>query len=140
MDKNLIKEHLRKTFVSEADTPGISVTEKAKKESGKINKQGLKDYAKVVEKDTKKEDKEMSNNKFNYTDKFQKTYHDEMEIMNGQEMLQYDMKPSEEFKEKAKEGIEGSSKMGNENKVGSAIVTGKQIGRASCRERVSSPV
>lgn len=120
MDKNLIKEHLRKTFVSEADTPGISVTEKAKKESGKINKQGLKDYAKVVEKDTKKEDKEMSNNKFNYTDKFQKTYHDEMEIMNGQEMLQYDMKPSEEFKKKAKEGIEGSSKMGNENKVGNA--------------------
>lgn len=120
MDKNLIKEHLRKTFVSEADTPGISVTDKSKKESGKINKQGLKDYAKVVEKDTKKEDKEMSKNKFNYTDKFQKTYHDEMEIMNGQEMIQYDMKPSEEFKKKAKEGIEGSSKMGNEGGIGNA--------------------
>jgi hypothetical protein len=120
MDKNLIKEHLRKTLVSEADTPGISVTEKAKKESGKINKQGLKDYAKGVEKDAKKENKEMSNNKINYTDKFQKTYHDEMEIMNGQEMLQYDMKPSEGFKKKAKEGIEGSSKMGNEGGVGNA--------------------
>jgi hypothetical protein len=120
MNKNIIKEHLRKTFVSEADTPGITITDKSKKESGKINKQGLKDYAKVVEKDAKKEDKEMSKNKFNYTDKFQKTYHDEMEIMNGQEMLQYDMNPSEEFKKKAKEGIEGSSKMGNEGGVGNA--------------------
>jgi hypothetical protein len=33
MDKKIIKEHLTKTFLVEENTPGISVTDKAKKES-----------------------------------------------------------------------------------------------------------
>ena len=46
MDKNIIKNHLSKRFLSEAATPGISVTNKVKKESGKINKKGVGQEAK----------------------------------------------------------------------------------------------
>ena len=126
MDKNTIKKALDKRFLSEDVTPGISVTNKVKKESGKSNKEGVKAIEKDVtayDKDLKNKDKDMSKmaaNKFNYTDDYEKTYHDEMEIMNGQEMLQYDRKPDKQFKEKAKEGVEGSSRMGNEGKVGNA--------------------
>jgi len=31
MDKNIIKNHLSKRFISEESTPGISVTDKARK-------------------------------------------------------------------------------------------------------------
>lgn len=115
MDKNIIKNHLIKRFVSEEATPGISVTAKANKESGKINKAGVAAVAKDVssyEKSIEKEPK-IAPNKFNYTDDNEKTYHDEMEIMNGQEMIQYSSEPGEEFKKRAEEAIEGSSRMGN---------------------------
>lgn len=119
MDKNIIKNHLIKRFVSEEATPGISVTDKAKKESDKINKAGVAAVAKDIkayEKPLKKEDPDsgkMAKNKYNYTDDAEKTYHDEMEILNGQEMIEYTSEPGAEFKQKAEEAIVGSSRMGN---------------------------
>jgi hypothetical protein len=125
MDKNIIKKHLNLTFLSEETVPGISVTASAKKESGKINKDGVKSIEKDVaafEKNIKadKDAKGMAQNKFNYDDDFEKTYHDEMEIMNGQEMLQYDSKPNDTFKKRAEEGMSGSAQMGNEGGIGNA--------------------
>jgi len=128
MDKNIIKNHLSKRFLSEEVSPAVKATNKAKKESGKINKDGVKAIEKDVvayDKTLKQKDKDMgkmATNKFNYADDFQKTYHDEMEIMNGQEMLQYDSKPDSNFTERAKEAIEGTSKMGNKG--------GKEVGNA----------
>ena len=119
MDKNIIKKHLTERFLKEEDTPGISVTNAAKKQSEKINKDAMKDvekqskdYSKSLKQDDVNTSK-MAQNKFNYTDDAEKTYHDEMEIMNGQEMIQYDRNPNKMFKERAKEAIEGSSRMGN---------------------------
>lgn len=118
MDKNIIKNHLNTRFLSEAkdNTPGISVTAAVNKKSGSINKDGVK----AIEKDVKSYDKDLKKSedsdvkKFNYNGDKETEYHDQMEIMNGQEMIEYDREPSEGFKERAKEGIEGSSKMGNE--------------------------
>lgn len=128
MDKNIIKKHLNLTFLSEETVPGISVTASAKKESGKFNKDGVKAIEKDVaafEKNIKadKDAKGMAQNKFNYDDDFEKTYHDEMEIMNGQEMLQYDSKPNDTFKKRAEEGMSGSAQMGNEGGIGNAEAT-----------------
>ena len=118
MDKNIIKKYLNESFLSEATTPGITVTDKNKKESGKINKAGVKDIEKKVGDfenavKTDPNSKEMAPNKYVYTDDFEETYHSEMEIMNGQEMIQYTNKPDDAFTEKALEAIEGSSRMGN---------------------------
>ena len=119
MDKKKIKEHLAKRFLSEDVTPGIAVTNKVKKDNAKVNKDGVKAIEKDVtgyDKDLKQKGKDMDQmapNKYSYDDKFEKTYHDEMEIMNGQEMLQYDSKPDARFLERAEEAIAGSSNMGN---------------------------
>ena len=137
MDKNIIKQHLTQRFISEAKietgTPGITVTNAANKKSGEINKAGVK----AVEKDVKSYDKElksdaskMAQNKFNYESDSEKEYHDQMEIMNGQEMIEYDSEPNKTFKEKSKEGLEGSTRMGNKG--------GKDTGNAEAMEGVSS--
>lgn len=128
MDKKIIKDHLTKRFLSEEVTPGISMANKIKKDNAKVNKKGVKDEAKdsldynkslKQDKDTSK----MAPNKYNYDDNFEKTYHDEMEIMNGQEMIQYDSKPDARFTERALEAIEGSAKMGNQSGIGNAQAT-----------------
>jgi len=118
MNKKTIKNHLVKRFLSEEVTPGISVTKNALNQSKKINAQGLKDiekniadFEKAVRPDANA--KEMAPSKFNYENKDEKTYHDQIEIMNGQEMIQYSSDPSERFKERALEAIAGSSNMGN---------------------------
>lgn len=119
MDKKNIKDLLKKTFVSEADTPpGLAIAKQMRNKSGKVNKDGLKDVNKKVadfEKGVKKDanNAEMPQNKFNYADDFQKDYHDQMEILNGMEMVKYDSIPEEQFVNRALEGIEGSSEMGN---------------------------
>lgn len=117
MDKNIIKKYLSDKFISEAATPGISVTDKALKDSDKINKDGvnainkdIKDYDKALKQTDKTK---MPTNKFNYVNPEDKEYHDEMETLNGQEMLEYDIEPSKEFKDRAKESLVGSSRMGN---------------------------
>ena len=117
MDKNIIKNHLNTRFVSEAKdvTPGIAVTAAVNKKSGTINKAGVKSIendVKGYDKDFKKS-ADMVGNKVNYNGDSEKEYHDQMEIMNGQEMIEYDREPNDTFKERAKEAIEGSSRMGN---------------------------
>jgi hypothetical protein len=118
MDKKNIKDLLKNTFIAEADNPGLAVTKAMHKKSGKVNKDSLKDVNKKVadfEKGVKKDtdSAEMPQNKFNYADDFQKDYHDQMEILNGMEMVKYDSVPEEQFVKRALEGIEGSSQMGN---------------------------
>lgn len=118
MNKKNIKDLLNKTFIAEADSPGLAVTQTMHKKSGKVNKDSLKDVNKKVadfEKTVKKdsESAEMPQNKFNYSDDFQKDYHDQMEILNGMEMVKYDAIPEEQYVKRALEGIEGSSQMGN---------------------------
>lgn len=130
MDKNKIKSMLNKRFLAEESTPGIKVTAAAQKKSGEINKDGVK----AIEKDTTaynkslKQDKDtskMAPNKFNYTDDAEKKYHEEMEIMNGQEMIQYDRDPSKQFKERAEEAIAGSSRMGNNPEWANVVAKGQ---------------
>lgn len=123
MYKNKIKDFLTDRFLNEVnsntDTPGISVTNSMHTKSGKINKDGikdtesnLKDYDKSVKKSAEGT-KNMPQNKFNYNGESEETYHAQMEIMNGQEMIEYDRKPEDKFTDRAIEAIEGSSNMGN---------------------------
>jgi hypothetical protein len=118
MDKNNIKKLLVKKFVNEA-TPGIDVTRAVLSKSKAFNDEGLKDIEKKL-KDADKgqiksasKTKDMPQNKFNYNSDSEKEYHQEMEIMNGNEMLEYDRDPDKMFKERAIEAIEGSTRMGN---------------------------
>jgi len=129
MDKINIKDLLNQTFVSEAKVPGLDITNKAKGESGKENKKAIKDMEKELsdyDKESKKETKDAKEPvKFNYTDDSEAEYHQEMEIMNGQEMIQYDRTPSEEYSKRAEEAIEGSSRMGNNPEWANVVVPGQ---------------
>jgi len=138
MDKNIIKQHLSERFLSEAketaNTPGITVTNAVNKKSGEQNKAGVKAIEKdltAYDKDVKK-DKDMSKmaqNKFNYEDG-ELEYHNQMEIMNGQESIEYDRPVGKQFSDRAKESLEGSTRMGNKG--------GKDMGNAEAMEGVSS--
>lgn len=130
MDKNIIKNHLNARFLTEESTPGIDVTKKALKQSEKINKAGVKDMDKELagyDKAIKKTDKvtKMPTNKFNYNGDKEKEYHDQMEIMNGQEMIQYDRQPNQEYKDRAEEAIAGSSRMGNNPEWANVVAKGQ---------------
>lgn len=127
MDKNLIKKHLSNFLKEEKD--GIpKVTKDALAKNKKINDDGVKAIGKdvtVIDKSMKKADEKMPENKFNYVNKDAETYHSEMEIMNGQEMIQYDRIPSERFTERALEAIEGSSNMGNNPEWANVVAKGQ---------------
>jgi hypothetical protein len=118
MDKNNIKKLLVKKFVNES-TPGIDVTRAVLSKSKAFNDEGLKDIEKKLkdadkgQKKSASKTKDMPQNKFNYNSDSEKEYHQEMEIMNGNEMLEYDRDPDKMFKERAIEAIEGSTRMGN---------------------------
>ena len=80
--------------------------QKAQKQYEKINKAAVKDMDKDLagyEKAIEKTDKvtKMPTNKFDYNQDSEKVYHDEMEIRNGQEMLNYDNEPSDTFTDRA---------------------------------------
>lgn len=123
MDKNIIKQHLTDRFLSEAkgdaSTPGIAVTKAVTAKAGAQNKKGVKDMEKELS-DYDKDIKKTINQglKYNYNPG-EKEYHDQMEIMNGQEMIQYD-RMDQKFKDRAEEMLVGSSKMGNEGGIGNA--------------------
>ena len=130
MDKKIIKNQLNARFLNEESTPGIDVTKRVNKESGKINKTAVKDMDKEAadyEKSITKTDKstKMPTNKFNYNGDKEKEYHDQMEIMNGQEMIQYDRDPNKEFKDRAEEAIAGSSRMGNNPEWANVVAKGQ---------------
>jgi hypothetical protein len=108
---------LREATLSEEKPVGLAQTDKIKGQSKGSNK----DYYKDVEKKMSAYEKASTTSakdsieepKFNYEGDSEKEYHDDMEIRNGMEMLNYDRKPSEKFTQRAKEAIEGSSNMGN---------------------------
>jgi hypothetical protein len=137
MDKNIIKQYLDKTFLSEAasekaaGTPGIRTAAKMAKDDAKINKAGVGEIGKEMKKyekgltKTDPNEKEMVPNKINYNTDDEKNYHDQMEIMNGQEMIQYDRTPNKIFKDRAIEAIEGSAKMGNNPEWANVVAKGQ---------------
>ena len=134
MDKNIIKQYLDKTFISEASkdsTPGIKLAGKMAKDDAKINKAGVGEIGKEMTKYekglTKKDpnEKQMAPNKINYNTDTEKEYHDQMEIMNGQEMIQYDRTPNKLYKDRAMEAIEGSTRMGNNPEWANVVVKGQ---------------
>jgi len=117
MDKELLKKILRESTLSEAKPVGLALTDKVKGEDKKENDA----YYKEVEKKMSDYEKASTSSpsdaieepKFNYDYEDEVEYHEDMEIRNGMEMLNYDRKPSEKFSQRAKEAIEGSSNMGN---------------------------
>jgi hypothetical protein len=129
MDKNSIKNLLDNTFLNEAKVPGLDITNKAKSESGKQNKKAIKDIeGKLSNYD--KESKDIAKDsinpvKFNYNSDSEEEYHQEMEIMNGQEVIQYDTTPNDKFKKRAEEAIVGSSNMGNNPEWANVVAKGQ---------------
>ena len=125
MDKKIIKDRLTQTFISEAKDS------KKKVDNGKANKDGvaaIEKDVKAFEKNVKKKDpdaKTMGPNKFNFNSTAEKENHDEMETLNGMEMLQYDREPDDLYKKRALEGIEGSSKMGNNPEWANVVAKGQ---------------
>ena len=106
MDKNNIRRQLVEKFVNEA-TPGIAVTKAVLSKSKEFNNDALKDSAKRLkgvedaQKKSASSTKDMPQNKYNYNSDSEKEYHQQMEIMNGQEMIEYDREPDEKFKDRA---------------------------------------
>lgn len=151
MDKNIIKKHLTNKFLTEAKgetaTPGITVTNAAKKKSGEENKKGVKDMDKELADYQKSLEKGMETtktpNKFNYSENKEVEYHNQMEIMNGQEMIQYDRDPNQEFKDRAKKAIEGAPEMGNSPEWANVIpaqqgFTGPEFGKNLVKQAEAS--
>ncbi len=126
-----------KKIIKEDKVPGLDVTKKVNKETGKYGKsyyKEIKDKIDSYNKALNKSDKNSTPVKFNYNDNSEEDYHKEMEIMNGQEMIQYDREPNKIFKDRAKEAIEGSSKMGNNPEWANVIpkqqgFTGPEFGK-----------
>lgn len=121
MYKNLINKHLSKIFLKEDKPNGLNSTEKVQNDEKKVNKDYYKDVEKKMKDYTdasiKKDKSSIEPVKVNIKGD-EKTYHDEMEIRNGQEMLKYDNKPSDKFKERAEMALKGDSKMGNKTYTG----------------------
>lgn len=119
MSKTIIKKELDK-LVSEV-VSGEKVTKKAQKTSKDQNKAYYKDVEKKMSEydgALKQEDENaIDPNKVN-TEGEDKEYHEDMEIRNGQEMIQYDREPTDTFKDRAKKALEGDSTMGNETYTG----------------------
>jgi len=120
MDKKNIKLELSKLITEEA-VSGENVTRKVQKTSKKTNdayysdvKEKMKDYDKSL----KSEDDDAIDPVKNEYEDSEKEYHDEMEIRNGQEMLNYDNDPGEKFTDRAIKSIEGDSTMGNKTYTG----------------------
>lgn len=118
MESDKIKGLLRK-LVKEEAVPGIDNTKRVNDESKKFNDEyqkevetKMKDYESAVS-----DEDDTTDVKFSADDK-QKEYHDEMEILNGQEMITYDQEPSDKFKERAEMSIKGDVKMGNKTHTG----------------------
>jgi hypothetical protein len=108
---------LREATLSEAKPIGLVQTDKIIGQSKGENdayykdvKKKMSDYEKAS---TSSMEGAIEEPKFNYENNDEVEYHEDMEIRNGMEMLNYDRKPSEKFSQRAKEAIEGSSNMGN---------------------------
>jgi len=120
MDKKNIKNELNKV-INEVSVSGEKETQKAQKVSKDENDAYYKDVEKKMsdyDKDLKTEDEDAIDPKKTNIEGDDKDYHDEMEIRNGQEMLNYDNDPGKTFEERAEMSIKGDSKMGNKTYTG----------------------
>lgn len=116
MDKKIIKKELDK-LVAEAAISGERATKKAQNTSKTQNNAYIKDVEKKMkdyDKSSKQEDDDAIDPVKTNIEGDAKEYHEDMEIMNGQEMLRYDGMPNEKFNERAKKAIEGDATMGND--------------------------
>lgn len=110
--------NLNKNNINEEEKPnGLKAVEKAHKETKKDSDAFFKDDQKRVDALNKDVKPEIKPKKFDYNDE-QKEYHDEMEILNGQEMIKYEEEPNDLFKDRANKALAGDSTMGNEVKTG----------------------
>lgn len=121
MNKELIKQHLTKTFLSEEKPKSLTDTEKIQKDEKNVNDEyydEVEGKMKSYDKSSKNEDADsIEPKKFNYDDS-QMEYHDEMEIRNGMEMLQYDGDVTDEFRDRNEMYIAGDSRTGNKTYTG----------------------
>ena len=117
MDKNKIKSKLH-SFLSEADKKpvGLAATEKVQKNEKSVNN----DYYKEVTKKMGTYDSESTSDKDSVKKgDLEKTDSEEMDVNpNGMDQIQYDNEPSEQFKQRAIDALEGTSKMGNKTYTG----------------------
>lgn len=116
MNKTLIKSDLEK-IISEVNVSGEKITKKAQNTSKTQNDSYLKDVEKKMkdyDKSSKQDDEDKIDPKKTNVEGDTKEYHDDMEIMNGQEMIQYSQDPNKQFKDRAKKAIEGDATMGND--------------------------
>lgn len=116
MSKKIVKRELDK-LVAEATIGGEKTTKSAQKTSKDQNnayyrdvKKKMADYDKEITKDGENAIEPKKTNIEGDT----KELHDELETMNGQEQITYNLEPSETFKDRAEKAITGDSTMGNE--------------------------
>ena len=115
MDKDIIKKHLI-VLKEESEAPGLTKTKKIRDESGKTNKAANQAVAKEMENLVKPlNSKDVSEPVKNEYTSEEEEYHNEMEIRNGNETIEYSNKPNEAFQKRAEEAISGSKRMGNAN-------------------------
>lgn len=106
-------------MINEEKAPnGLKITQDAQKQSKKESDAYYTSVKKKVDSVYGKDVKpEVEPNKYNYSDDAKKI-HDELETLNGLEMIEYDQEPDENFKKRAKAAIEGDSTMGNPSEEG----------------------
>lgn len=127
----LTKKQIENIIQEEAIPVGLNITMGVHKQDGKENQGYYKDFGKKMDdyykplSDTEKENSD-SVMKYSY-DKDSDEYHNEYEILNGQEMLRYMNDPDERFKDRAEKAIAGSAEMGN-NPEWANVVTADQAG------------
>ena len=128
---------LREATLSEAKPVGLVQTDKIIGQSKGENdayykdvKKKMSDYEKAS---TSSMEGAIEEPKFNYDNNDEVEYHEDMEILNGMEMLNYERKPSEKFTQRAKEAIEGSSNMGNNPEWANAVETPSNTKRNQIR-------
>lgn len=127
----LTRKQIDKLIQEEAIPAGLKIAMGVHKQDGKENEDYYKDFGKKMDdyyeplKDTEKENAESVMKYSN--DKESDEYHNEYEIMNGQEMLRYMNDPDERFKDRAEKAIAGSAEMGN-NPEWANVVTADQAG------------
>ena len=144
MSKQIVKQELDKLIAeAAAAVSGEKVTKRAQNVSKTQNKAYYKDVEgkmKDYDKNLKQEDENSINPKKNNYEGSEKEYHDQMEIRNGQEMIQYDREPSEQFKDRAKKSLEGDSTMGNKTYTGKENGNTEEVWGASGGKHIGKEI
>lgn len=142
MSKKIVKQELDK-LVAEVAVSGEKVTKRAQNVSKDQNKAYYKDVEgkmKDYDKNLKQEDENSIDPKKTNYEGSEKEYHDQMEIRNGQEMIEYDREPSENFKDRAKKALEGDSTMGNKTYTGKENGNTEEVWGASGGKHIGKEI